>query len=184
MAPIEWKVPSHGMPSTHAADQVADALLHLARRLVGEGDGEDLARARRGSVARMWAMRVVSTRVLPVPAPASTSSGPVERLDREALLGVELVEVGSGALPAERARGDAARLRRGRAHRRGYGHGTGAVRTSALQVHESQGNTIATDGAARGRRGGPTHSLCGPALTKSCLQTYACIFDLLHSIGV
>ncbi len=27
-------------------------------------------------VARMWAMRVVSTRVLPVPAPASTSSGP------------------------------------------------------------------------------------------------------------
>ena len=27
-------------------------------------------------VARMWAMRVVSTRVLPVPAPASTSTGP------------------------------------------------------------------------------------------------------------
>ena len=27
-------------------------------------------------VAMMWAMRVVSTRVLPVPAPASTSTGP------------------------------------------------------------------------------------------------------------
>jgi hypothetical protein len=27
-------------------------------------------------VARMWAMRVVSTRVLPVPAPASTRTGP------------------------------------------------------------------------------------------------------------
>jgi len=28
----------------HAADQRADALLHLARRLVGEGDAEDLSR--------------------------------------------------------------------------------------------------------------------------------------------
>ena len=27
-------------------------------------------------VARIWASRVVSTRVLPVPAPASTSTGP------------------------------------------------------------------------------------------------------------
>ncbi len=33
-----------------------------------------LGRAR--PVARMWAMRVVSTLVLPVPAPASTSTGP------------------------------------------------------------------------------------------------------------
>jgi hypothetical protein len=32
------------MPSTAFADQHADALLHFARRLVGEGDGEDLAR--------------------------------------------------------------------------------------------------------------------------------------------
>jgi Xaa-Pro aminopeptidase len=48
---------------------------HLARGLVGEGDGEDL-RDGPGLVARMWAMRVVSTRVLPVPAPASTSTGP------------------------------------------------------------------------------------------------------------
>jgi hypothetical protein len=40
--PIEWNVPSQGMPSTFAADQHADAVLHLARRLVGEGDGEDL----------------------------------------------------------------------------------------------------------------------------------------------
>ena len=57
------------------ADHGADALLHLARGLVGEGDGEDLARPGR-PVARMCAMRVVRTRVLPVPAPASTSTGP------------------------------------------------------------------------------------------------------------
>ncbi len=31
---------------------------------------------RRGGVARIWAMRVVRTRVLPVPAPARTSTGP------------------------------------------------------------------------------------------------------------
>ena len=49
LAPIEWKVPSHGMPSTDAADEVADALLHLARGLVGEGDGEELARVGRAA---------------------------------------------------------------------------------------------------------------------------------------
>ena len=43
-------------------------------------------------VHRMWAMRVVSTRVLPVPAPASTSTG-LERLDGGALLGVEVRHV-------------------------------------------------------------------------------------------
>jgi hypothetical protein len=33
--------PGHALD--HAADQMADPLLHLARRLVGEGDAEDLA---------------------------------------------------------------------------------------------------------------------------------------------
>ena len=40
----EWKVPSQGMPSTASADDPPDPLAHLARRLVGEGDGEDLGR--------------------------------------------------------------------------------------------------------------------------------------------
>ena len=71
---VERAEPRHAFD--RAADQLADALLHLARRLVGEGDGEDLRRAGRGPGSRIWAMRVVSTRVLPVPAPASTSSGP------------------------------------------------------------------------------------------------------------
>ena len=39
---MEGAEPLHALD--HAADQGADALLHLARRLVGEGDGEDLAR--------------------------------------------------------------------------------------------------------------------------------------------
>ena len=43
-AATEWKVPSHGMPSIAPPVIADDALLHLARRLVGEGDGEDLAR--------------------------------------------------------------------------------------------------------------------------------------------
>ncbi len=41
-APMEWKVPSHCMPSTVPPIKATDALLHLARRLVGEGDGENL----------------------------------------------------------------------------------------------------------------------------------------------
>jgi hypothetical protein len=63
---------------------MADALAHLARGLVGEGDGQD-SHGQARPVARMWAMRVVSTRVLPVPAPASTSTGPSVGLDRVAL---------------------------------------------------------------------------------------------------
>ena len=43
-AATEWKVPSHGMPSIAPPRDRRDALLHLARGLVGEGDGEDLAR--------------------------------------------------------------------------------------------------------------------------------------------
>jgi hypothetical protein len=50
-------------------------VLHLVGGLVGEGDGQDLERA--DALVRMrWAMRWVSTRVLPEPAPATTSSGP------------------------------------------------------------------------------------------------------------
>ena len=38
---MEGAEPGHALD--HAADQVADALLHFARRLVGEGDGQNLA---------------------------------------------------------------------------------------------------------------------------------------------
>ena len=58
-----------------AAEQVPDALLHLVRRPVGEGDGEDLGRVGQ-TLSIRWAIRWVSTRVLPEPAPATISSGP------------------------------------------------------------------------------------------------------------
>ncbi len=70
---VEGAEPGHALDRT--ADEHGDALLHLAGGLVGEGDGEDL-RGKARPVVRIWAMRVVSTRVLPVPAPASTRTGP------------------------------------------------------------------------------------------------------------
>ncbi len=39
---MEWNVPSHGMALDRTADEYADALLHLARGLVGERHGQDL----------------------------------------------------------------------------------------------------------------------------------------------
>ena len=63
---------------------------------------------------RMWAMRVVSTRVLPVPAPASTSTGALGGLDGQPLLGVQPFEIARRAVVAvargHGARGDAAAL--------------------------------------------------------------------------
>ena len=74
-AATEWNVPSHGMPSIVPPEMARDARLHLARGLVGEGDGENwLGHALR--LAMRWASRAVSAAVLPVPAPASTSTGP------------------------------------------------------------------------------------------------------------
>jgi hypothetical protein len=70
---VEGAEPAHALDLR--AEHDADPVAHLARGLVGEGDGQDLPRAGR-PVARMWAIRVVSTRVLPVPAPASTRTGP------------------------------------------------------------------------------------------------------------
>ena len=54
-------------------------------------------------VARICARRVVSTRVLPVPAPARTRRGPSSGQDRGALLGIEPLQIGRLAA-LERAR--------------------------------------------------------------------------------
>ena len=70
-------------------DERAEALAHLGGGLVREGDREDLVR-RHAEVARRGARcGYVSTRVLPEPAPASTSSGPSVVSDGVALRGVE-----------------------------------------------------------------------------------------------
>ena len=127
---VERAEPLHAFE--HAADQVADAVLHLARRLVGEGDGEDLAGPGAAGGEDMGDAGGEHAGLAGAGA-GEHQHRPVQRLDREPLLGVQLVEVALGALPdPERARGDAARLRRGRVAGvgRGYGHGTGAVRTS------------------------------------------------------
>ena len=59
-------------------------------------------------VAMMWAMRVVSTRVLPVPAPARTRTGPSRASTGFALLGIEAFEIGWHSCAAERALGNRA----------------------------------------------------------------------------
>ncbi len=73
--PIEWKVPSHGMPSTAwPSIWPSRSFISRAALLVKVTDRISPGRAR--PWLRIWAIRVVSTRVLPVPAPASTSTGP------------------------------------------------------------------------------------------------------------
>ena len=72
---MEWKVPSHCMPSTvPPISAPMRSFISRAALLVKVTARIWLGQARR--VARIWARRVVSTRVLPVPAPASTSTGP------------------------------------------------------------------------------------------------------------
>ncbi len=83
-----WKVPSHrpsaGWPRMAATRSRISRAALLVKVTARTWPGQ--ARP----VIRIWAKRVVSTRVLPVPAPASTSSGPSERLDGLALLRVQL----------------------------------------------------------------------------------------------
>ena len=58
------------------AMRLADALAHFARGLVGEGDRGDALGRRSARCAIRCAIFSMITRVLPLPAPASTSSGP------------------------------------------------------------------------------------------------------------
>src|SRR3954447_14796330 len=74
-AATEWKVPSHGMPSI-APPLIADTRCFISRAalLVKVTLKIWLGQALR--VAMRCARRAVSAAVLPVPAPASTSTGP------------------------------------------------------------------------------------------------------------
>ena len=76
LTPIEWNVPSHGMPSTTPPTSAPMRSLHLARGLVGERNGENLARV--GPAGSRGCGRCASSgrEFLPVPAPANTSTGP------------------------------------------------------------------------------------------------------------
>ncbi len=105
---VEGAEPGHALD--HLADHLADALLHLARRLVGEGDAEDLARPRPpggedvgdagGQHAGLAGARA-----------GQHQHRPVQAFHRLALLGIERLEIAAGgAGPRHGARGDAARL--------------------------------------------------------------------------
>jgi hypothetical protein len=98
---MEGAEPGHALHG--AADEGADAVLHLARRLVGEGDDEDLRRPGLAGGEHMG-KRVVSTRVLPVPAPASTSSGPSRVSTAWRCSGLRAASQGAGAAAMPRAR--------------------------------------------------------------------------------
>ena len=66
---------------------------HLLRRLVGERDREDRQRAA-WPVASSHAMRVVSTRVLPLPAPASISADACGSVTAASCSGLRLARSG------------------------------------------------------------------------------------------
>ena len=90
---VEGAEPRHALDGT--ADQFADPLLHLARRLVGEGDGEDLA----GPGALVVDQMRQPGGQHPGLAGARTRQHQhraVERLDRLALVRVELRQIGRG----------------------------------------------------------------------------------------
>src|SRR5690606_2123572 len=106
---VEGAQPLHAFDD--AADKVADAVLHLARRLIGEGDGEDLSGPRLARVQQMGKPR----RQHPGLAGAGArqhqerSLGGLHRL---ALFGVQPGEV-TRIRPRGGARGDAAGGHRG-----------------------------------------------------------------------
>ena len=87
---MPWNVPTHialpGMPNNFSMrSRISAAALFVnvtARMLCGDAP----------SVWMTQAMRCVSTRVLPEPAPASTSTGPDGRAHRGALRVVQRIE--------------------------------------------------------------------------------------------
>ena len=83
---VEGAEPRHALDGL--AEHSSDALLHLARRLVGEGDGENLRGSRPAEAQNMGDAGGEH----PGLAGAGTGQhqqGAVERLDRGALLGIE-----------------------------------------------------------------------------------------------
>ncbi len=103
---VEGAQPLHALD--HAADQVADAVLHLARRLVGEGDGEDLPGLGAAGGEQMGDAGGEHARLAGAGA-GQYQNRPLGRLHRFALFRVQLFQPGRRA-PARRPRGNAARL--------------------------------------------------------------------------
>ena len=87
---VEGAEPRHALD--HAADQLADAGLHLARRLVGEGDGEDLRGPRAPKAQNMGDAGGEHARLAGAGA-GQHQQRAVKRLHRLALLGVQRLEI-------------------------------------------------------------------------------------------
>ena len=88
---MEGAQPLH--PLDHAADEQADALLHLARRLVGEGDGEDLSRIGAARIEEVGKPGRQHARLAGA-GPGEHQHRTVGGQHRLALLGVQAREVG------------------------------------------------------------------------------------------
>ena len=84
------------------ADERRHPLAHLGGGLVGEGDGEHLAGLHAHGPPSRWAMRWVSTRVLPEPAPATMSSGPPSCSTASRCCGLSPTSSCSGSAPGAR----------------------------------------------------------------------------------
>ena len=84
----------------HARHDRGDAFAHFARRLIGESDGEDVARPRSAGDDQMRDPRRQNARLARA-GPGEDEQWAFQRLDRLALPRIEAVEIGGG----RRARG-------------------------------------------------------------------------------
>jgi len=128
---MEGAQPGH--PFDHAAHQPADAVLHLARGLVGEGHGQDLVRPRPPRGQQMGDSRCQRAR-LPRPRARQHQDRAVQGLDRGALRGIQPVQIGR-------------RARRHRLPRQRHGGREGVV--FIVTVHAANLAAMARDGKFR-----------------------------------
>ena len=132
LAATEWKVPSHGMPSS-APPEIADALAHLARGLVGEGDGENLARPGFASGDQMGEARGQRRGL------AGAGAGEDEDRPFGGQHGLALRRVQALQISGLRSRaGDSGTVR-------GRGRGTERQPTSAESAAFAEGSTVVPD---------------------------------------
>ena len=111
---VEGAEPRHAFD--HAADDLADAVFHLARRLVGEGDGQNLAGPGAAGGENVGDAHGEHAGLAGAGA-GQHQHRAVQRLDREPLFRIEAGEVRRRRRGGTRTRGYASR-RRGRRVRR------------------------------------------------------------------